>query len=278
MIDYIELKMTFVPFHPSNEIVTLWLSDIGFESFLEEGETVMAYIPAASFDYDAVEALLNPLISQGIEVSFEHSEIPGQNWNQVWEESFEPVLLDHLSIVAPFHGAQFRKGRVIEIEPKMSFGTGHHQTTFMMCQAMEHMELADKYVLDMGTGTGILAINAEQLGARHILAVDIESWSVENTIENTQRNQCSRIQAREGDMDVVTEVGFDVILANINRNVLISHLNSYYDALSANGLLLLSGFFTSDVQDLEMEAKALGFKRINTYEKENWACILLEKC
>jgi ribosomal protein L11 methyltransferase len=278
MIDYIELKMTFVPFHPSNEIVTLWLSDIGFESFLEEGEVVKAYIPATDFDYSAVETLLNPLISQGVDVRFEHTEIPGQNWNQVWEDSFEPVLLDHLSIVAPFHSAEFRKGRVIEIEPKMSFGTGHHQTTFMMCQAMEHMELADKTVLDMGTGTGILAINAEQLGARHILAVDIESWSVENTIENTVRNQCSRIQAREGDIDVVTEVGFDVILANINRNVLIRHLNSYFDALSTKGLLLLSGFFTSDVQALEEEAKAIGFKRINTYEKENWACILLEKC
>jgi ribosomal protein L11 methyltransferase len=138
--------------------------------------------------------------------------------------------------------------------------------------------LAGKTVLDMGTGTGILAINAEQLRARHILAVDIESWSVENTIENTVRNQCSRIQAREGDIDVVTEVGFDVILANINRNVLIRHLNSYFDALSTKGLLLLSGFFTSDVQALEEEAKAIGFKRINTYEKENWACILLEKC
>lgn len=278
MIDYIELKMTFVPFQPSNEIATLWLADIGFESFLEEGEVLKAYIPAVSFDYDAVKTLFNPLLSQGIEVGFEYAVIPGQNWNQVWEDSFEPVLLDHLSIVAPFHGVEFRKARVIEIEPKMSFGTGHHQTTFMMCQAMEHMDLAGKYVLDMGTGTGILAINAEQLGARHILAVDIESWSVENTIENTQRNKCSRIQAREGDIDVVTEGGFDVILANINKNVLIRHLNSYYNALSANGLLLLSGFFTSDVQDLDMEAKALGFKRINTYEKENWACILFKKC
>ncbi|MFM7595538.1 MAG: 50S ribosomal protein L11 methyltransferase [Flavobacteriales bacterium] len=277
MIDYIELNLTFKPFYPSNEIVTLWLSDIGYESFLEENEVLKAYIPKSDFNYDAVKALLEPLVAQGIKVNFTHLEIPGQNWNQVWEDSFEPVLLAHLSIVAPFHGTEYRTGRVIEIAPKMSFGTGHHQTTYLMCQAMEELVFTNKKVLDMGTGTGILAINAVQLGADHVLAVDIESWSVENTIENVKRNQCTRIEAREGDIHVVTEVGFDVILANINRNVLLRHLGSYYDALSKEGVLLISGFFTSDVKAIEIEATLLGFKRINTYEKENWACILFEK-
>jgi ribosomal protein L11 methyltransferase len=277
MIDYMELQLTLTPFYPANELATVWCAEYGFESFLEEAPCIKAYIPKALFDTSVIQVLQDRFSAQGINSICVLNEIPAQNWNQVWEDSFEPVLLEHLSIVAPFHGAEYRLGRVIEIEPKMSFGTGHHQTTTLMCQAMEHLSLADKVILDMGTGTGILAINAEQLGARKIIAVDIEPWSVENTRENAQRNLCTRIEAREGDMLHVTERDFDLILANINRNVLLRHIEAYYQGLMEDGLLLLSGFFTTDVSAIQAAAKDLGFKLIDTYEKENWACMLLKK-
>lgn len=279
MIDYIELKWTFDPFYPTNEIATVWLADIGYESFQEDGIHLKAYIQKASFDQAAVDAIVSNFEAQAVRVLLEIIEIPAQNWNQVWEDSFEPVLLDHLSIVAPFHGAEYRLGRVIEIEPKMSFGTGHHQTTYMMCLAMEHElpELRDKRVLDMGTGTGILAINAELMGATEIIAVDIEPWSVENTIENMKRNACAHIDAREGDIHVVTENDFDLILANINRNVLFAHLPAYAEKLKTNGLIMLSGFFTSDIADLVHEASGYNLLLQRTYEKEGWACLVFKK-
>ena len=142
---------------------------------------------------------------------------------------------------------------------------------------MNELDLANKKVLDMGTGTGILAINAEQLGATHILAVDVEPWSVENTIENCNRNQCNHITALLGDIDAVTEGEFNVILANINRNVLMSHMKAYSELLLPRGVLLLSGFFTTDIQDLEVHAAKVGLKRMKWYEKENWASIWFEK-
>jgi len=277
MIDYIELQFTLTPYYPSNELAMVWCTEFGFESFLEEPPLIKAYITKASFNNSILQELQDKFSAQSIESAYVLNEIPAQNWNQVWESSFEPVLLDHLSIVAPFHGSHYRQGRVIEIEPKMSFGTGHHQTTTLMCNAMENLTLNDKVVLDMGTGTGILAINAEQLGARRIIAVDIEPWSVESTYENAQRNFCSRIEARVGDMADVTERDFDLILANINRNILLQHMEAYNKALRENGLLLLSGFFNTDVSAIQKAAVNLGFNLINIYEKENWSCMLLKK-
>jgi len=279
MIDYIELKWTFNPFYPTNEIATVWLADIGYESFQEDGMYLKAYIPKALFNQPAVDEIVSNFEAQEVGVELEIVEIPAQNWNQVWEDSFEPVLLDHLSIVAPFHGSEYRLGRVIEIEPKMSFGTGHHQTTYLMCMAMENEipVLTQKRVLDMGTGTGILAINAELMGATEIIAVDIEPWSVENTNENMKRNACASIDAREGDIQVVTEEDFDLILANINRNVLVAHLPTYAEKLQTNGLLMLSGFFTTDIDDLVSEATGQNLLLQSTYEKEGWACLVFKK-
>ena len=279
MIDYIELKWTFNPFYPTNEIATVWLADIGYESFQEDGMYLKAYIPKALFNQPAVDEIVSNFEAQEVGVELEIVEIPAQNWNQVWEDSFEPVLLDHLSIVAPFHGSEYRLGRVIEIEPKMSFGTGHHQTTYLMCMAMENEipVLTQKRVLDMGTGTGILAINAELMGATEIIAVDIEPWSVENTNENMKRNACASIDAREGDIQVVTEEDFDLILANINRNVLFAHLPTYAEKLKTNGFLMLSGFFTTDIDDLVREATGHNLLLQSTYEKEGWACLVFKK-
>lgn len=277
MINYSELSIHLDPFQPLNEICVVWLSEIGFESFTEEAHTLKAYIPEDQFSLEKVQSVLNQLKDHKVTFHFTHTTIPAQNWNSVWEAGFEPVLTQNLSIVAPFHGKEFRNNRVIEIEPKMSFGTGHHQTTLMMCEAMEFMPLKDKKVLDVGAGTGILAINAEQLGAKNIVAVEIEPWSVENCVENAERNHCQRILTVLGGIEDVTETGFDVILANINRNVLMAQLPEYVSRLISQGILAISGFFTMDISDLTSLASSLKLKLISTYEKDQWACLVFSK-
>ena len=158
----------------------------------------------------------------------------------------------------------------------MSFGTGHHQTTRLMCSFLLEENVKGNRVLDMGTGTGILAILAEQLGADSILAVDIEDWSVENTLENAERNACAKIEGKCGDIDCILENEFDVILANINRNILMRHLPSYSDKLKQNGTLFLSGFFNSDAEDLKQAAQELGLTFTEQKSEENWCALKFE--
>jgi ribosomal protein L11 methyltransferase len=178
-----------------------------------------------------------------------------------------------LHILAPFHPKDKYQGLIIEIEPKMSFGTGHHQTTFLMCEEISSLKLDGKKVLDMGSGTGVLAILAEKCGAKEILAIDIESWSVENCEENTKRNKCSKIISKLGDIMAINGQHFDVIIANINKNVLLSHLPIYSKCLNTNGILLLSGFFETDSEDLISlafkENLVLKSKKI----KDGWAML-----
>lgn len=273
MLNYIELSLHLDPFEPFNEIAVVWLAEIGFESFVEEDRTVKAYIQEKEFDAQKLTAVLANFKEDKVRFSYDNTLILGQNWNELWEQEFPPVLLENLSIVAPFHSHEVRVGRVIEIEPKMSFGTGHHATTSLMCQAMDSLEFKDKKVLDMGTGTGVLAIFAEMLGAQKVLGVDIETWAVENAKENVLRNHCRNVDVVLGDIDVVTEGGYQVILANINRNVLTRHLSHYHSLLSDNGVLLLSGFFTFDNDEIVHKAESCGFQLQKTYEKENWSCL-----
>ncbi|MFM8244105.1 MAG: 50S ribosomal protein L11 methyltransferase [Crocinitomicaceae bacterium] len=213
-----------------------------------------------------------------VQVIIQDRFIEQENWNAKWESDFEPVHVgDELSILAPFHDKSLAKKRIIEIMPKMSFGTGHHQTTQLMCSFLLEENVDSTKVLDMGTGTGILAILAEQLGASSILAVDIEDWSVENTMENAERNTCSKIQGRCGDIECVEENDFDIILANINRNILLRHLPSYSSKLKDNGILFLSGFFTTDADDLIKATKEVGLTLVNQKSKENWCALKFEK-
>lgn len=278
-MDYLELTVNIEPRNPWIEILIAELADNGYESFVETETGVLAY--AQFNEVDTINPLKNTILSEkrdDFSFNFETKIIPQQNWNAVWEADFQPVEVEnYLSILAPFHDKTGHKGMIVGILPKMSFGTGHHQTTWMMSKALFELENIPAEVLDMGTGTGVLAIVAEKLGAKHIVAVDIEDWSVENTIENAERNGCSKIEAICGDIDVLKGRTFGLILANINKNVLKAHLKSYSEMLETNGIILLSGFFDTDVDELINCAEQVGLKKMRILKKDNWAAIELKK-
>lgn len=278
-MDYLELSIALTPRDPWTEILTAELADNGFESFVETEDGILAYGQLELVD--AENPLKNTFLetqSNDVEVVIHSKIIPQQNWNAVWESDFQPVEVeDYLTIVAPFHDRSTAKGMIIEILPKMSFGTGHHQTTWMMSKALFELKRIPAEVLDMGTGTGVLAFVAERLGAKHVVAVDIEDWSVENTLENAERNDCKTIEAICGDVNVLNGRTFGLILANINKNILKAHMSSYAEMLEKNGTLLLSGFFDTDVDELVTFAEQFGLKKHRVLNKDNWAAIELNK-
>jgi ribosomal protein L11 methyltransferase len=273
----ISLKLSFLEKNPWQEILTAELADAGFYAFEESEETVIAYANESEVDLELIKKeTLDPRNDVG--VSYEIELLPFQNWNAVWEADFQPVFVgEKLSILAPFHDPALKKELNIEIQPQMSFGTGHHQTTWMMANAMLSINPFPKTVLDMGTGTGVLAILAEKLGANFILAIDIEPWSAENTIDNANRNQASKIETLCGDVDLLKDQKFDLILANINKNVLKAHLNSYFRAINEGGLLLLSGFFDSDASEMIAFTEKIGFTFVEKQERETWSQLTFKR-
>ena len=278
-MDYIELTLKITPRDPWSEIIMTELSDLGYESFVETEEGILAY--ARVIDVDINHPCQGSSIDSSekdFDVDVEVKIIPQQNWNAVWESDFHPVFVDdQLTILAPFHDVHEAKGLVVWIAPKMSFGTGHHQTTWMMSKALLELQRVPNTVLDMGTGTGVLAIIAEKQGAREIVAVDIEEWSVENTAENAERNQCTHIETICGDVDVLAGRQFELILANINKNVLKAHMSAYAEMLVPSGTLMISGFFETDVDELVAVASRYGFTHTGTLTKETWASLTFKK-
>lgn len=274
MSAYTEVVFDLQPFEPWNEVLVAYLAEIDFESFQEEEPLLKAYVQTDLFDENKLKETLNSIEDESFKINYAIENIEQQNWNAVWESQFEPVEVGtELLIKAPFHSVDNFNGLIVEIEPKMSFGTGHHQTTFLMCQEMLKMDFSDKKVLDMGAGTGVLAILAEKLGANYIEAVEIEPWSAENCDFNAKRNNCTHILSLYGDFDVVRENQFDVIVANINKNVLKSQLEFYASKLKTTGTLMLSGFFTSDNEELINDANQVGFSLVKRENKENWSML-----
>lgn len=278
-MEYLELKVSLIPQEPWGEILVAQLAEIGFESFMEFEEGILAYgqTNVVSLEQAIAESFLS---DENSEVSFkvDSKVIPHENWNAVWESDFDPVFVeDYLTILAPFHDPKLAKGLTVIVQPQMSFGTGHHQTTWMMSKALFEFDSIPANVLDMGTGTGVLAIIAEKLGAKNILAIDIEDWSVENTIENAVRNKCKLIEAVCGDVDLINGKSFEMILANINKNILKAHMKSYSNALTENGTLMLSGFFDSDVDEIVKHAEQFRLQKKHVLNKDNWAAVQLIK-
>jgi ribosomal protein L11 methyltransferase len=280
-MDYIEWNIKLEPRSPWSEILVAQLGEEGFDSFVDTEDGVQAYIPQKQrLDLDKLKnEFITGLEKKGVNVSVEEKTIPHQNWNAQWEESFDPVDIENLlTIRAPFHKADYKTKMEVVIQPKMSFGTGHHQTTWMMCKALFDLQPLPEKVLDMGSGTGVLAILAKKLGAKDIWGIDIEEGAVENAIENAERNDSGDIRFDAGDVDLLIGIGgYDLILANINKNILTAQIPSYSRISKPGAKLLLSGFFDSDVADLLKAAKEFGYEEIHTYTREHWAAILLKK-
>jgi ribosomal protein L11 methyltransferase len=278
-METLALHISIEPRTPWSEIAIAWLSDEGCNAFEESANGIVAYGESDQILMKKIEEKLTIWSSENkIKTALKVERIPQQNWNALWESDFHPVEVEnYLTILAPFHEKAGRKGMLIEIQPQMSFGTGHHQTTWMMSKALFEYGPLPSAVLDMGTGTGILAILAEKLGSTEILAIDIEEWSAQNTKENALRNVCSHITTLHGDVDLILGKKFGLILANINKNVLKSQMSQYASTLSENGRLIISGFFETDKNELIEFAQVHGFLLEKSWNKESWAAIQFKK-
>jgi ribosomal protein L11 methyltransferase len=275
-MNYIEYDFKVRPLEPAVEILIAELGEVGFESFVENEEGVLAYIQQVDWD-ESVLSNIHILQSSEFEISFTSKVIEQVNWNIEWEKNFNPIEVDGIvSIRAPFHQNPHLKYDIV-IEPKMSFGTGHHETTHMMIQHLLEVDLENKKVLDMGSGTGILAIFAEMRGAKPIDAIDIDEWCFENSIENVERNNCKNISIYQGDVELLEDKNYDLIIANINRNVLLADMEQYAKCLNSKGILLLSGFYNEDISILEEETKKYGLEILTKKERNNWASLKLVK-
>jgi ribosomal protein L11 methyltransferase len=269
---YIEFQFTVNPLQPASEILIAELSYAGFESFVENEEGVTAYVVSEEFDEEAF-AGLHILQSDEFEITYSSQEIEKVNWNIEWEKNFNPIIIDdQCSVRAPFHEKPETEFDII-IEPKMSFGTGHHATTHMMLQFILKNELEGKTVLDMGCGTGVLAILAEMKGAKSVDAIDIDNWCYLNSMENVVRNNCELISVYEGAAELLEGKHYDMIIANINRNILLEDISKYSECLNPGGELFLSGFYIEDIPAIEAECNLYGLKIEDELEQENWAAL-----
>jgi len=267
---YVEVDFHVSPLDNGRDILLAVLSKQQFESFLETKNGICAYIKLVDWNRIDVKQSLSLMPSIFV-VSYTINEIPIENWNALWESSYHPIVVGDYTVRAPFHPPKMTPYELI-IEPKMSFGTGHHQTTqLMMRQALE-IDMGGKSVLDMGCGTGILGILAANLGAKSVLAIDIESWCVENTQENAVRNRCNHIlKAQKGDFDIVSET-YDLIFANINRNTLIRNIAHYAERLKSQGILLISGFYQTDLMEITQMCKSNGLTFQSNNNLDDWVC------
>jgi ribosomal protein L11 methyltransferase len=251
------------------DILVAELGEVGFEGFTENPDGVIAYIQKSDWNASLLDDI-QILQSEEVSFSYDVKEIEQVNWNQEWEKNFEPIVVDNeVSIRAPFHKNPGLAYDIV-IEPKMSFGTGHHETTHLMVQHLRDLDLQGKHVLDMGCGTGILAIFAEMRGASSIDAIDIDNWCYENSIENVARNQCKSISVYEGDSSLLKPKTYDLIIANINRNILLADMEIYAGSLKDQGILLLSGFYTEDIEKINASAEKNGLLLDKKLERNNW--------
>lgn len=267
-MSYIELIISVVPKEQGSEILIAELSETGFESFVDDEKGFLAYIKEENYFENDVKAII--LKYSGLfNISFITKIIQKQNWNKEWENNFQPIDVDGKCYIrAPFHEAQKNFLYDIIIEPKMSFGTGHHFTTQLMIQKLMCLDVRNNSLLDMGCGTGVLAILASMMGAGPITAIDTDRWSFENSIENLKRNNINNVFVHKGYAEILAGKLFHTILANINKNVLLIDMPVYFQSLEIGGNLVLSGFFETDVTELNKKAVDMGLrleeKRVNS--------------
>jgi len=272
---YLEFNFKIKPLQPWNEILMAELIEIGFDSFTEEYDGILGYIQKDLFKEEDLKNIYL-LQNEEVEISYTYEEMPNINWNEEWEKNFSPINVEYKVLIrAEFHEPNPQMHEIV-IQPKMSFGTGHHPTTHLMIQQMLDMDLENKKVLDMGCGTSVLAIFAKQKGAGRTVAIDIDEWSVENSKENSVRNNVE-LDIELGTADNLGKEKFEIILANINRNILISDIPTYVSVLEDGGKLLLSGLCFFDVDDILEVCTEQNLKLEKKIQREEWVSLLLSK-
>lgn len=269
---YLAYHFLVEPKELGSEILIAELGEKPFESFMETENGFSAFIQKKLW----TKNLLNDIYllrSPEFVISHTIEEIDQVNWNEEWEKNFEPIDVDgKCHVRAPFHPKSNANFDII-IEPKMSFGTGHHETTHMMIQHLLETDITNFKTLDMGCGTAILAILAEMKGAKPIDAIDIDNWCYQNSIENATRNNCIEIVVYEGDAALLKNKKYDLIIANINRNILLNDMQQYVDCLNQKGILLLSGFYTEDIPFINESCTEKGLTFIKKIVRNNWTSL-----
>jgi ribosomal protein L11 methyltransferase len=274
---YTQISFKLNPDNQENrEILVAMLSELPFESFDESEEKVMGYIPGETFDMSEIVDITDfiPFVTE-----IKNELIPDKNWNEVWENNyFKPLLIGNRCLVrAPFH-TEFEPAEFeLVIEPKMAFGTGNHETTTLVAEQILDMDLTGKTVLDMGCGTGILGMLASLKGAKSVTAIDIDTWSFESTVENARLNNIFNLEAKLGDASLLGNETYEIIFANIHKNVIINDLPIYESVLQSGGKLYLSGFYKHDMADVKTKAESLGLREIEFQEKNNWVVYSFKK-
>ena len=267
---------------PDNEInrqvLMAEMGDLGFESFDEQEDVLDAYIPSKDFNDDILK---NDSISNNplFQVEFQNEIIPDQNWNEVWEKNyFQPLLIENRCLIrAPFHTEYPEAEFEIVIEPQMAFGTGNHETTQLMVQSIFKTDVLAKDVLDMGCGTGILGILTSMLGAKNVTGIDIDEWSYRCTKETAELNNINNLEAKLGDASILGDESYDIILANIQRNILLQDMEKYVPVLQPGGTLIMSGFYTQDIEPIKEKAESIGLTDAGYLEMNNWVAYRFTK-
>ncbi|MBR5198352.1 MAG: 50S ribosomal protein L11 methyltransferase [Bacteroidales bacterium] len=280
--EYIEVSIKITPFSEENaEIVTAEVSELPFESFSNEDPFLKCYIQKDLYDAQALKLYLSGLEGYGFEIEHSANLIPATNWNAVWESQFNPIVVDNLcTIKASFHDGLKRTRFNITIDPKMAFGTGHHQTTYMMCRALlqNEEEVRGKVVMDMGCGTAVLAILAAKMKAAKVYGIDIDAVAAISAYDNARLNRVgTKIETYCGDASLLQRNTYDVLLANINRNILLQDIPTYSHCIRRGGLLFVSGFYVDDMPMIIGTAMHAGLEYVSHDSIDNWCCIKFRK-
>ncbi len=272
-MNYIELSVNVVPKEQGSDVLIAQLAELGFESFVETPTGFNAYIPESAYDLQQLNLALSFYVDF-FKFDYKPAIIQQQNWNKEWENNFQPIDVGGKCYIrAPFHEAKKNYLYDVIIEPKMSFGTGHHSTTQLMIEKLMQLDIHKTSLLDMGCGTGVLAIVASMIGADPITAIDIDEWSYENTMENCVKNNIHNVHVYKGNAQILDGKLFHSILANINKNVLLNDLAIYSKSLENQGNLIISGFFETDIDELSAKANTLGLALKDKAVKEQWAML-----
>jgi len=274
-MDFIQANFYVIPFEEYiSDILASELGEIGFVSFVSNNNVLEGYIPNELFDVNKIEEMLANFIFE-VSIEYKYTKIASKNWNEEWEKHyFEPIVIGNECVIhSSFHKNIPQSKYDITIDPKMAFGTGHHETTSLVIDEILKMNLVDKTLLDMGCGTAVLAILAAMRGAVNIVAIDIDKCCTENSIENIKLNKVEAIDVQLGGAELLKDMRFDIILANINRNILLADMEQYSKCLLAGDELFMSGFYTQDIRLIEAEANKNGLELISFNERNNWVVV-----